>query len=104
VASPKKTVETVCDPRCLLNAEHVHRPELVEEGDFIRAEGWTFPRRVEHVERTGNGAVLCLAEHDNSRTNAYGIRRVDRDGWVQRGSWLRYPNLRLLWEAAHGGL
>jgi hypothetical protein len=48
--------------------------------------------------------VLCLADHDDSRVNAHGIRRVGRAGWVTRGSWVRYPNLRLLWEAAHGGL
>ena len=95
--------ETVCDPRLLMVAEPVESAQDVTEGDWLAASGWTRPRRVECVDTCEDGAVLHMADPDESRTNDHGIRRLDPDGWAARGSWRRYPNLRRVWDAAHGG-
>lgn len=91
----------LCDPRKLLDAEPVERNDI-EAGDFIRAGSWTKPRRVEHVDIQGDGLVLFLAEHDTGRIDFNGVRRVCAVEWERREGWVRYPNLRRLWDAAHG--
>jgi len=100
--APQPTQASVCDPRDVLVSEHVESPEDVLQGDFVRAQGWSRPRRVEFIDSAESGPVLFLADPDTSRTNEHGIRRLDSEGWQARGSWNRYPNLRRLWEAAHG--
>ena len=99
--APQTAPEGICDPRELLRTELVAMKN-VEVGDFIRANGWTNPRRVEHIDQNELGPVLSLAEYDESRVNTHGIRRVDLGNWLCRNPWVRYPNLRRLWDAAHG--
>lgn len=102
VAAPSvEPVPTVCDPRDLLVSEFVHRPEVVEPGDFIAAHGWTRPRLVEFKDSCETGHILFLADPDDSRTNRHRVRRLTREDWDARGEWRRYPNLRKVWEAAH---
>lgn len=100
--APQRPQETVCDPRCLLSPLGLSSPEDVQEGDWIAASGWTRPRRVEFIDQQADGPVICVADPDPFRTNPSGVRRIDRNGWVMRGSWRQFPNLRLLWDAAHG--
>jgi len=103
IAAPKAPEpERACDPRKLLEVEPVERDD-VEAGDFIRAGGWSKPRLVEHTDVNGSGKVLFLAEHDTSRVDKPGIRIVDKTEWERRSGWVRYPNLRRIWDAAHGG-
>lgn len=102
IAKAPQVDVTVCDPRTLLDTEPCGGRHKVEAGDFIRAGSWTKPRRVEHVDTQSDGPVLLLAEHDTSRTNTHGIRRVDKNEWERRSGWVRYPHLRRLWDAAHG--
>jgi len=102
VAAPQTAQETLCDPRAVLVTEPVESAQDVSEGDWLAAGGWSRPRRVECVDATGDGAVLHMADPDESRTNDHGIRRLDPSGWVARAPWRRYPNLRRLWDAAHG--
>jgi len=101
--APQTAPETVCDPRAILVAERVESPHEVLLGDFVQAQGWSRPRRVEFIDSAESGPVLFLADPDESRTNEHGIRRLDADGWEGRGAWKRYPNLRRVWDAAHGG-
>lgn len=102
VANPElPELVQVCDPRVLLCVEPVDF-ESVVAGDFIRAGQWTKPRLVEHVDAQHDGPVLHLAEHDTTRTNDHGIRRVDCTEWLSRSGWVRFPHLTALWSAAHG--
>lgn len=91
----------VCDPRDFLLSEFVHRAELVQEGDWIAAEGWSRPRLVVTKDSCSTGHILCLADPDDSRTNSHRVRRIDAEGWRARGKWRRYPNLAKVWAAAH---
>ena len=100
VASPPVETKAVCDPRQVLAHEGVEL-ENVTEGDWIGASYWSRPRRVEHVDLAEDGAVVYLAEPDESRANDHGMRRVNGDDWDRRAPWKQYPNLRLLWDAAH---
>lgn len=100
--APQAAPVTICDPRTILDVEPVERSD-VESGDFIRAGSWTKPRRVEHVDVNSGGNVLFLAEHDTGRIDKNGLRIVDDIEWVRRDGWVRYPNLRRLWDAAHSG-
>ena len=93
--------ETICDPRHLLVVELVGSALDVTEGDWVAASGWTRPRRVEFVDTCEAGAVLHIADPDEGRTNDYGVRRLDPEGWQRRAPWRRYPNLRCIWDAAH---
>lgn len=103
IAAPKAPEPVrACDPRKLLDVEPVERDD-VEAGDFIRAGHWTKPRLVEYADVNGSGKVLFLAEHDTGRVDREGIRIVDKEEWERRDGWVRYPNLRRLWDAAHGG-
>lgn len=101
--APQMAPTAICDPRLLLQGEGLESPEEVTEGDWIAAAGWTRPRLVEFVDASERGAVLYLADPDESRTNEHGIRRLDSAGWKARSGWWRYPNLRRVWDAAHGG-
>lgn len=98
---PMVDSDRVCDPRHLMNAIGTSMADL-QEGDFVKAGGWSKPRLVERIETCQDGRVVFLAEHDPDRVNAHGIRRVDPDEWMRRDGWVRYPNLGALWRAAHG--
>lgn len=98
--APQAAPEPLCDPRTLLNVEPVERAD-VQAGDFIRAGSWTQPRHVEHVDVNSDGNILFLAEHDTARIDKNGLRIVDEEEWRRRDGWVRYPNLRRLWDAAH---
>jgi hypothetical protein len=100
--APQTAPEPLCYPSDIMSSERVECPEDVMVGDFLRPQGWSRVRRVECIDHGGDGPVLLLREPDESRTNAHGIRRLDREGWEARGAWIRYPNLRRLWDAAHG--
>jgi hypothetical protein len=95
--------ERACDPRKLRDGEPCGGRHSVQAGDFIRAGNWSKPRLVEHVDVQGDGPVLFLAEHDTGRVDKPGIRIVDKTEWERRSGWVRYPNLRRIWDAAHGG-
>lgn len=102
VAKPPQTApEALCYPSDVMVSEVVREPSDVVVGDFLRSQHWSRVRRVECIDQGADGPVLLLREPDDSRTNAHGIRRLDQDGWRARGQWIRYPNLRRLWDAAH---
>lgn len=88
------------DPRKLYDTEAVAFDD-VGDGDWIAARSWSRPRRVELVEHRNGGAVLLIADPDESRTDENGIRAIDAEGWTQRGEWFRFPNLKRVWERAH---
>jgi len=102
-APPASGSPYLCDPQRLLECEKAAFV-YVRPGDFVRCSGWTRPRYVELVEQadTADDTVLFLREHDTSRANKHGIRRVDYQEWHRRHGWVHYPNLRQLWSAAHG--
>lgn len=99
---PQPPEETLCYPSDVMLSEAVETASDVVVGDFIQPGTWTRPRRVECIDDSALGPILLLREPDTSRVNGHGIRRLDTQGWRQRGQWRRYPNLRLLWDAAHG--
>jgi len=102
--APQAAPETCCDPRQLLVTRRLCRPEDADVGDWVAAEGWTRPRRVEFIDMNGDeGTTLFLADPDQGRTNEHGVRRLNVQGWLRRVPWRRYPNLKRLWDAAHGG-
>jgi len=88
------------DPRRLLESTPIASFDDVQDGDFIGKESWQRPRRVELVEQRVQGHVVFLAEPDPARVEVNGCRVVDQDTW-DTCQWVRYPNLRALWDAAH---
>ena len=99
---PERAAAVEQDPRKLFETENIGSIEDVEVGDFITCS-WTRPRRVVMADVRQGGRTIWLAEPDTSRVDNHGNRMVDANEWARRGSWTRFPNLRALWDAAHGG-
>lgn len=90
------------DPRTLFDTEPVTLAQM-ETGDFVRCSGWSRPRQIVHSDENADGRVVFMADPDERFETK--PRRLDRAEYEDRGgdgNWLRYPNLRQLWETAQG--
>jgi hypothetical protein len=90
------------DPRQVFDTSPVTL-DTMEVGDFVRCAGWSRPRLVMHGDENASGRVVMLADPDKRFSEAH--RKLDRDEYNARGgdgNWVKYPNLRRLWEASKG--
>ena len=74
----------------------------VQEGDFIRSSEYgVTPRLVEKVDFVNGSTVLWVNVLHSTHANRFGMASLDARVWGNGYPWVKYPNLRILWEAAH---
>ena len=87
------------DPREVMATEAIAIEdfETLEEGDFIKCDGWSRPRVIVKEEMNGQGKYFFLADPDPRFVEK--PRKVDGAQFQQKGSWVKYPKLSMLWKA-----